>query len=117
VGLETALLPLRQSPRTARCDNSTHVPADEMEQQFIDYLRGAVLGEIEQSIRDAIRGEVRRVAETADARASEAEPLKSEIESLRRERQRLVRLASATDPWPNAWRTRPWRKCTGCASS
>src|SRR6266542_1159833 len=83
--------------RTARCDNSTHVPADEMEQRIIDYLRESVLGEIKQSIRDAIRGEVRRVAETADARASEAEPLKCEIESLRRERLRLVRLAAATD--------------------
>jgi site-specific DNA recombinase len=83
--------------RTARCSNSTHVPADDLEQRFTHYLCESVLCQIEATIRDAIRGEVHRVVETSDARASEAEQIRAEIETLRRERLRLVRLAAATD--------------------
>jgi DNA invertase Pin-like site-specific DNA recombinase len=83
--------------RAGRCANSTWLPADEIEHKVIAHLRDSVLGEIERSIRDAIRGEVQRVTETAAARSSEAEHIRAEIDNLRRERQRLVRLATATD--------------------
>jgi hypothetical protein len=56
-----------------------------------------VLDRVEQYIRDAIRDEVKGAVETANARASEAERIGAEIDSLRRERNRLVRLAAATD--------------------
>jgi hypothetical protein len=83
--------------RTKRCGNAVHLPADDAEQKLTEYLCGSVLGEIESSVREAIRSEVRKVVETANARAGEAGELREEIESLRRERQRLVRLAAATD--------------------
>jgi DNA invertase Pin-like site-specific DNA recombinase len=80
-----------------KCPNETYVPADDAEAKLIDYLGQSVLARIEQSIRESIRGEVVRIVDVSEARTAELEAMRAEIEDLRRERVRLVRLATATD--------------------
>jgi site-specific DNA recombinase len=83
--------------RTGRCGNAVHLPADEVEQRLVNHLRASVFGQIERSIHENLHAEVHRVIETADARQSEANQLRTELDGLRHERHRLVRLAAATD--------------------
>jgi DNA invertase Pin-like site-specific DNA recombinase len=83
--------------RKALCSNSVHVPADEAEAKLSEYVRSAVLGEIQEKVTEAIGAEVARVVEASKERLSEADQIREEIEKLRRERMRLVRLAAATD--------------------
>ena len=83
--------------RRGRCTNSTHLPADDTERKLVEYIRETVLPKIADTVRDAIRGEVQLAVETANARASQVEALREDIESLRRERLRLMKLGAATD--------------------
>lgn len=83
--------------RTLGCDNAVNVPADEVESKLSEYLRGTILGQLEDKIKAGIRAEIERAKERSQHGADEVEQLKSELEELRRERQRLVRVASATD--------------------
>ncbi|HEY2744675.1 MAG TPA: zinc ribbon domain-containing protein, partial [Polyangia bacterium] len=83
--------------RSFKCANEIHLPADEVEQKLTAHLADSVLGQIEASIRASIRGEIQRILDSTGAREEQATQLRDEIESLRRERQRLVRLAAATD--------------------
>ena len=83
--------------RTHGCENSIHVPADEAEQTVSEHLRTSVFEKLEDKIKSAIRAEIDHAAERSLESAADLERLSSEMEELRRERQRLVRLATATD--------------------
>jgi hypothetical protein len=87
----------REHMTTGRCTNGINLPAEEVEAKIIEHVRDTVLGQIETTIRDGIRGEIARAVEAAGDRESEAVTVPEEIEALRRERQRLVRVAAATD--------------------
>jgi len=78
--------------RRGKCSNNIYLPADDAERKLIEYLCGTVLEQIEATIRDAIRGEVCLAVETANARVGQVKMLKEEIESLKRERVRLMKL-------------------------
>jgi hypothetical protein len=84
--------------RAGRCSSTgKYLPADLVEGQIVEYVRATVLGQIETRIRESIREEVRRVSEVSEARATEAEKVRTQLQELKAERVRLVRMASATD--------------------
>jgi MYXO-CTERM domain-containing protein len=79
------------------CGNKTRAPVDEIEPKVIEYLRTEIIPAIEAKVIEAIRAEVERVASTTAERAEEADRIRATLEALRRERQRLVRVAAASD--------------------
>jgi DNA invertase Pin-like site-specific DNA recombinase len=79
------------------CGNKHRVPVDEVEPKVVEYLRAEIIPAIEDKIREAIHAEVERVAATSAERAAEADRIRERLEELRKERQRFVRLAAASD--------------------
>jgi site-specific DNA recombinase len=83
--------------RTGRCSNSVHLPADEVEPKMVAYIQDQVLGQIEDSLRSAIRGEIDAAISMAAVRSEEAERIKSELDALKKVRERLIKIAAVTD--------------------
>lgn len=85
-------------PRSKRdLKDAVHIPADEAEATIGEYIRTKVFDEIADKIRASIRAQFDASAERLKNARQDVERLTEELESLRRERQRLVRLAAATD--------------------
>jgi site-specific DNA recombinase len=82
---------------TGRCGNKGHLRADEVESALFNLIRTEVVDKAQDQIRAAIRAELARAIEVSADNGERIAQLREEIDSLRRERQRLVKLAAATD--------------------
>lgn len=83
--------------RTARCGNSRYLPADDVERLLIDHVRTAVFPQIEAKVHARLAEALQQAGEIADARGTEADKIREQLEELHAEQKRLVKLAAATD--------------------
>jgi DNA invertase Pin-like site-specific DNA recombinase len=83
-----------------RCDNRHYMNADRLEQEILDALRTTFVNEVQAAVMAVLHEQSQVTAKEACFRAVEAEQLRVDIETLRRERVRLVKLAAAADDVP-----------------
>lgn len=83
-----------------RCPNRQHLPAEDVERQVQETIGAKLLDALQAFMLGVVRQEVARAADALGERSQEAAQVEAEIASLRRERQRLIKLAAMADDVP-----------------